>query len=167
MAVVSRGIVHRLLLEHCCSCCCCWHGFVCFHGTRPMCVRLQGARGTEHCLQCRGQRLNWLHFHAGPREPELVAVLGQEHINHRGNDDCIANGEAIVLVVVHVHQPHHLFFFSVRQIGFVVRYSHLQFISPKFLVLRSKLVRWEAFHWELLRPIAANRSIQEFGIQSW
>ena len=88
-------------------------------------------------------------FHAGPREPELVAVLvvlGQEYVNHRDDGDCGADGKAVVLVV---HQPHHLFSFSARQIGFVVCYLHLQFILPRFLVAQSKLRGFEAFQWEL------------------
>ena len=146
VAVVSRGVVRCLLLEHCFDCCC-WHGCMNFHGTRPMCVWHQGERGMEHCPQCGGRRLDWWRFHAGPWEPELVAVLGQEHVNHRDDGDCGADGKAVVLVVV--PQPHHLFFFSARLIGFVVHYLHLQFISPRFLVARSKLVGCEAFHWEL------------------
>ena len=149
MAVVSRGVVCHLLLEHCFDCCC-WHGCVHFHGTRPMCVRHQGAQGTECCPQCGGRRLDQRSFHAGPWEPELVTVLvvlGQEDVDYRDDGDCGADGEAVVLVVV--HQLHHLFFFSARQIGFVMSYLRLQFVSQRFLVAQSKLVGFEAFQWEL------------------
>ena len=73
-----------------------------------------------------------------------------------GGDD----GEAVVLAVG--HQPHRLFFFFVRPIGFVVRCSHPRAVSLKLLVDQSKFIAIANLPWELcglLLPTVLSRHL--------